>query len=202
MFANGPDQQFYQAPAPPPPPQQQSAPSQQQHQSVIVRQPDLPDEPDEASYASASYYGLASPAVVPNAYPTYPIPFLFGDWNQLGMVGFCVATFAFHEFSIHLLCCPREFNYGWLDIVALGSTTLTLASLIPRQLVDNYSSRNNCDSTCHILGISQFSLSTDQIFSPVAPSNFLLVRPRFQSDLVCTIVSSGMQFLRSNDTPY
>ncbi|KIH50374.1 hypothetical protein ANCDUO_19548 [Ancylostoma duodenale] len=104
MFANGPDQQFYQAPAPPPPPpQQQSAPSQQQqHQSVIVRQPDLPDEPDEASYASASYYGLASPAVVPNAYPTYPIPFLFGDWNQLGMVGFHADMFFFHELSLHL----------------------------------------------------------------------------------------------------
>ncbi|VDO73971.1 unnamed protein product [Heligmosomoides polygyrus] len=94
MFANGPDQQFYQTPAPPPPPpsQQAQAAQPQQHQSVIVRQPDLPDEPDDAGYAaSASYYGLAPSAVMPNAYPTpynmnMPIPFLFGDWNQLGMV--------------------------------------------------------------------------------------------------------------------
>ncbi|KAK5966267.1 hypothetical protein GCK32_021365 [Trichostrongylus colubriformis] len=94
MFVNGSDQQFYQTtaqPPPPPPSQQPQQPQSQQHQSVIVRQPELPDEPDDASYAaSASYYGLAPSTMVPNAYPSpynmnMPIPFFLGDWNQLGM---------------------------------------------------------------------------------------------------------------------
>ncbi|VDM59388.1 unnamed protein product [Angiostrongylus costaricensis] len=93
MFANGPadQQQFYQTPPAPPQQHQTSTP---QHQSVIVRQPELPDEPDVSGYsaASASYYGLAPSSMVPNAYPApynmnVPIPFLFSDWNQLGMVG-------------------------------------------------------------------------------------------------------------------
>ncbi|VDN31330.1 unnamed protein product [Cylicostephanus goldi] len=86
MFANGPDQQFYQTPAPSQQ-QQQPGQSQQQHPSVIVRQPELPDDPDETGYAtSSSCYGFTSP-VVPT-YSTYPIPLLFPDWNQFGM-GFC-----------------------------------------------------------------------------------------------------------------
>ncbi|KAJ1363216.1 hypothetical protein KIN20_023035 [Parelaphostrongylus tenuis] len=101
MFANGPadQQQFYQTP--PAPPQQQQTPTQP-HQSVIVRQPELPDEPDESGYstASASYYGLAPSSMVPNAYPApynmnVPIPFLFSDWNQLGMVGSSYFFFVF-----------------------------------------------------------------------------------------------------------
>ncbi|VDL77039.1 unnamed protein product [Nippostrongylus brasiliensis] len=98
MFANGPDQQFYHQTPPAAPSQQQQqqpTPTQQQQQSVIVRQPDLPDDHDDIGggyAASTPYYGLApSTTVVPNAYSTpynmnMPIPFLFGDWNQLGMV--------------------------------------------------------------------------------------------------------------------